>query len=279
MTIAERIRAARVFDPSRFLPFVVEGVRIGHVRRDLAALLRAFPRTFTLTEVACGFGRELADVESRSNAIAEVAAELAGQGLLSPWRNETYDITAGDEGACLFRLERAAVRFFGFWARAVHVNGLADLGGAKRMWIARRSPEKAIDPGMLDNMVGGGLASGLSIEQTLVKEAWEEAGVPGELAAAARPAGSMRILREVPEGLHAEIIYAHDLALPKAFVPVNQDGEVAELALWSFDAVHAALASDAEFTVDAGLVAIDCLLRHGVLDPRWAAELHVVPDQ
>ncbi len=43
------------------------------------------------------------------------------------------------------------------------------------MWIARRSPTKPIDPGMLDNLVGGGLAAGLTVAQTLVKEGWEEA--------------------------------------------------------------------------------------------------------
>ena len=43
------------------------------------------------------------------------------------------------------------------------------------MWIARRSPAKAIDPGMLDNLVGGGVAAGQTITTTLIKEAWEEA--------------------------------------------------------------------------------------------------------
>jgi 8-oxo-dGTP pyrophosphatase MutT (NUDIX family) len=199
--------------------------------------------------------------------MAGIARALAAQGLLSPWRDETYDIRAAEEATAAFVLERAAVRFFGFTARSIHVNGLTRDGEGARMWIARRSPTKAIDPGMLDNMVGGGLASGSSISRTLVKEAWEEAGIPAELAGQARPAGTVRICREVPEGLHVEIIYAHDLELPRDFVPRNQDGEVAEFRCCRIEEVIAELSGDAPYTVDAGMVALDCLARLGWIGP------------
>jgi len=73
---------------------------------------------------------------------------LEAQGLLLSWRDETYDGRAGD-GTGLFKLERAAARFFGFDAQAVHVNGLVAKGGAMSMWIARRSADEAIDPGLV----------------------------------------------------------------------------------------------------------------------------------
>jgi 8-oxo-dGTP pyrophosphatase MutT (NUDIX family) len=154
------------------------------------------------------------------------------------------------------------------------VNGLVGAGtGRRSMWIARRSDDKAIDPGMLDNLVGGGLASGLTIRETLVKEAWEEAGIPARIAAAARHEGSLQIVREVAEGLHAETIHLHDLVLPAEFTPQNQDGEVAEVRLLSFEEAADQIAGDARFTVDAALVAMDCLARHGALDPRWPAAI------
>jgi 8-oxo-dGTP pyrophosphatase MutT (NUDIX family) len=135
------------------------------------------------------------------------------------------------------------------------------------MWIAQRSAGKAIDPGLFDTLVGGGIASGLSVRQTLIKEAWEEAGIMPALAQAAVAAASIRVCREVPEGLHAEVIHGFDLMLPADFQPVNQDGEVAQFRRLSLDAVARELDGDAPYTVDAARVAIDCLLRRGAIAP------------
>lgn len=273
MGYAERIAHARAFDRSRFSVFTVDDHAVGYVRRDLAANLRRFRDVFVVGDAAVAFSPDLIGCEVRSAAMARVARALATQGLLSPWRSETYDIGIAGSTACLFRLERAAVRYFGLVAHAVHVNGLVTRQGQRSMWIARRSENKAIDPGMLDNMVGGGLASGLTVQSTLVKEAWEEAGIPDALAAGAKPFGFLQIVREVPEGLHAETIYLHDLVLPAEFSPCNQDGEVAEWRLASLDEVAAEIAGDARFTVDAALVAMDCLVRHGALDRQWSGAI------
>jgi 8-oxo-dGTP pyrophosphatase MutT (NUDIX family) len=197
--------------------------------------------------------------------MAKVAQALAARGLLSRWRNEIYRIGLADHGRCFFDLERAAVRFFGFTAQAVHMNGLVVRDGQICMWIARRSTNKPIDPGMLDNLTGGGIGADLGVEQTLVKECWEEAGIPAALASRAVRTGAIRVCREVPDGLHAEIIHMYDLELPADFEPVNQDGEVQEFRCVPLAGVAAELASDAPYTVDAGLVAIDCLRRKGVL--------------
>lgn len=258
-----RIRAARAFDRLRFVPFVVDGRVLGQVRRDHVAWLRRFADVFVTDEQAVGFRPELGTPRVRSEAMADVARALSGAGRLSPWRGETYEIGCTPDGPGAFVLERCAVRFFGFPARAVHVNGLTELQGRRHMWIARRSPTKAIDPGMLDNMVGGGVASGASVEATLAKEAWEEARIAESLTRRARAAGTLEVLREVPDGLHAETIHVYDLALPEDFVPVNQDGEVAEFRCLALDEVAAELESDAPYTVDAGLVALDCLQRLG----------------
>ena len=45
---------------------------------------------------------------------------------------------------------------------------------------------------MLDNMVAGGIASGIGIFETLVKECQEEAGIPEALAKKAAPVGMIR---------------------------------------------------------------------------------------
>jgi len=137
------------------------------------------------------------------------------------------------------------------------------------MWFARRSEKKAIDPGKLDNLVGGGVAAGATVAQTLIKEAWEEAGIPGELAAQARPVGAVQLWREQPDGLHNETIFVHDLWLPSDFVPVNQDGEAVEHRLVTMgEAARLIAVADGpdEVTADASLVVLDYLLRHRAID-------------
>jgi 8-oxo-dGTP pyrophosphatase MutT (NUDIX family) len=265
MAIDARLRAANAFDAARFVVFRCDGAPLGWVRRDLVGHLAACPGVFRIDAAAVELDAGIAGHAARSEAMARVAASLAARGLLSPWRSETYEIGLADRGVGLFALERAAVRFFGFIAQSVHLNGLVARAPDTAMWIARRSPHKAIDPGMLDNLMGGGLASGLSVQRTLVKEAWEEAGIEAAMAMQARPAGTLRVCREVPEGLHAEILHVYDLYLPEDFQPLNQDGEVAEFRRLSLDAVAAELREDAPYTIDAGLVAIDCLRRLGAL--------------
>jgi 8-oxo-dGTP pyrophosphatase MutT (NUDIX family) len=262
VAIAARIAATRAFDPSRYLPFELDGEIAGYVRQDLARHLERFPDVF-VTGRRVGFHQAVADPATRTGAMARVARDLAAHGLLSPWRDETYAIVAAPGRAPSFDLERAAVRFFGFTAHSVHVNGLTD--GGRAMWIAQRSPHKAIDPGMYDNLIGGGIASGTTCEHTLRKEAWEEAGVGPELAAAAVPAARICTQRESADGLHAEIIEIYDIDLPADFVPANQDGEVAGFRRLTLQEVVAELEADAPYTVDAAAVALECLARRGVI--------------
>lgn len=263
--IERRIAAASLFDATRFLPFVCDGKRLGWVRRDSAPHLASYPDVLRVTESEVSFVAHLVDSGARTDAMARVASSLAACGLLTQWRNERYEIGAAECGVPCFDLERAAVRFFGFTSRAVHLNGLVRQHDRWWMWVGRRSPAKAIDPDMYDNLMGGGVGRGIGIERTLYKEAWEEAGIPESLARNAEPAGTLFVRREVPDGLHVETLHIYDLELPQEFQPVNQDGEVAEFRRLTLEAVAAELSGDAPYTVDAGLVAIDCLRRKGAL--------------
>jgi 8-oxo-dGTP pyrophosphatase MutT (NUDIX family) len=218
-----------------FLPFFHRGRRIGWLRPGFAEKLEAWPGTFARVKNEVHL--------QKTDQLHLVMQALQQQGLIPGWRDERYRIED------LFEIERAAARPFGLTTYAVHVNGLSQ----DRMWIARRSAAKPIDPGMLDNLVGGGMTAGLTQEQVLVKEAWEEAGIPAELARKATRGGMVRILREVPEGVQSEVIYVYDLVLPPDFQPTNQDGEVSEFMLLPLEEVF----SLKNLTYDATLVARD----------------------
>jgi 8-oxo-dGTP pyrophosphatase MutT (NUDIX family) len=222
------------FRPERFVPLSLGGKRIGWVRPELAAHLASWPRVFAASPDRVAL--------LNPDGLADAMEQLAKEGFIPGWRNERYRI------ADLFDIERAAARPFGLTTQAVHLNGI--VGG--RMWLARRSATKPIDPGMLDNLVGGGVTAGLTQLQVLVKEAWEEAGISATLAQKATPGGTMSVLREVPEGVQSEIISIYDLELPEDFQPRNQDGEVSEFLLLAFESVKRET-----LTYEAGLVARD----------------------
>ncbi len=178
----------------------------------------------------------------------------------------------------LLRVERAASRPFGFTAYAAHLNGFTRRGGAVHTWVSRRAADKSIDPGRLDNLVGGRIAAGFTVDETMRKEAWEEAGIPPALLEALYCAGAVRVEYLVPEGLHREILFVHDLWLPAEFAPANQDGEVSEIQLMRNEEVVERIL-EGEFTLDAGAVMIDGLIRQGVPlpeDPQYLELLRLL---
>jgi 8-oxo-dGTP pyrophosphatase MutT (NUDIX family) len=257
-----RLRAARDFRPQGFLPLVLGADRIGWMRRDSTVRLRDWPEVFAVSQERISIAQHpRADVTA---AFAGVARTLEREGAIQGWRGETYAVRAEQGGETLFDVERAAMRFFGFTSSAAHLNGFVLENDIASIWIARRAATKAIDPGMLDNLVAGGVASGQDPWQALLRECAEEAGIPLALAQRAQPARVLKACREVPEGLDSEILHNYDLALPADFVPRNADGEVSEFLLLDAPSLLERIARG-ELTVEAGLVAVDFALRRGLI--------------
>lgn len=261
-SLLRSLQAAREFDPRCYLPMSLGGQTIGWVRRGQEERLRAWPGVFEISDDNI---RLLpADEAALSTALAQVAQVLARDGAIRGWRGETYAIRIGDGAAVLFHIERAAVRFFGLTSSAAHLNGFVFPYENPTIWIARRSATKAIDPGMLDNLVAGGVTSGEDAWQSLLRECGEEAGIDAALACNARPAGALRLCRDTPEGLNSEVIHVYDLALPAQFAPRNIDGEVGEFLAMDAHALIERIARG-EMTVAAGLANADFALRHGMI--------------
>src|SRR5471032_694559 len=223
------------------IPFYVREDAIGWLTPSFADLLRRWPHVF---EVNAAFVRLTAKPDTayaRSATMAEVTRELARDGAMAGWRDELVSVSAHYGQPELFRVERAATRYFGLMAYGAHMNGFTRTGGLAHAWIARRSPNKAIDPDKLDNLVGGRISAGMSVDETLRKEAWEEAGLAPALLAGLNCMGAVRVEYSVPEGLHREILFVHDLWLPRDFKPTNQDGEVADMQCMPVEDMMASL--------------------------------------
>ncbi|CAB3784698.1 hypothetical protein LMG28688_01922 [Paraburkholderia caffeinitolerans] len=264
------ITDARRFDASAHLPFFFGDERVGWIRHGDVALLARWPDIFEIADARVTLAAQFDSVTARSAALAAVIGALAAEGRIPGWRNETYAIRNAFDAAPLAFIERAASRFFGTMTYAVHLNGVVEYAGsasprAPQLWIARRSETKATDPGMLDNVVAGGIGWGFGIEATLVKECWEEAGIAAELASQARPGRTVHVLQSLPEGTQAEQIFVYDLLLPADFAPHNQDGEVGEHRLARIDEA-ARWIEEGKMTVDASLATLDLLLRRQWID-------------
>lgn len=191
---------------------------------------------------------------SKSQALQGFAEALREEGWVPNWRDEQYDFV--DEwGRIRFSLERGAFRTLGLRSRAVHINGYT---GDDAIWIGRRAAQKQIDPGKLDNLAAGGIASFESPQDALARELAEEAGVPPALSIMARPAGVIHTRRLEADGLHDEMLHCFDLELPIGFAPVNCDGEVAEFMQVDAIAVSGMLE---QMTFDAAAVTSEWLGR------------------
>lgn len=248
------------------LPFYAKEHVVGWLRPSFANELRRWPHVFEVGDafVAMTAAR---DSQARTRAMAEVTRDLQRDGVIVGWRDELVSVLPAYGQPELLRMERAASRHFGIMGYGAHLNGFTRRNGLVHAWIARRSPGKQVDPDKLDNLVGGRISAGMSVDETLRKEAWEEAGIAPALLGDVNCVGAIRVEYSVPEGLHREILFVHDMWLPPDFKPANQDGEVSEIKCMAVEEVMQNLLAG-DFTLDAGAVMIDGLLRLGAVPPE-----------
>ena len=251
--------------------FHAGGHAVGWMRPSFAEHLRRFPQAFAFTPEGVRLVAPPETAAARTRVMADVTRTLRDEGVITGWRDELVAVSHHYAAPEILRIERAATRAFGMMAYAAHLTGFTRRDGEARLWIARRAPDKSVDPDKLDNLVGGRVAAGFTVAETIRKEAWEEAGLSPALMEGVPCAGAVRVEYTVPEGLHREILFVHDLWLPPEHEPSNTDGEVAaHYCMTVPEAVAAILAG--EFTLDAGAVTVDALVRNGFLlpeDPDW----------
>lgn len=216
------------------------------------------------------------DAASRSQAIETTLLALRETGhfeVLKKWRGELYAVYGRDK-ELLFNVERAASPLFGVVTYGVHLSAYTrnKETGEVKIWTPRRAKTKQTYGGMLDNAVAGGIASGESPFESLVRECAEEASLDEALVRErAKAVGTVTYwyVRDERAGgetglLQPEVQYVYDLELPEEVVPKPGDDEVEEFYLWSVEQVQEAMAKG-EFKPNCSLVVLDFLIRHGFL--------------
>src|SRR5579872_6159388 len=241
--------------PGDRMPFRIGTEHVGWVRPAFADRLaespeiRRSPEGVTLTDAA---------------SLQAIARRLSDAGCFR-WRREAFDIRAEADGPVLAQLDRGALPSFGVLAVGVHVNGLVRRADGLHVWIARRAANKLLDPGKLDHIVAGGVPAGLDAAETLVKEAAEEAAIPGSLAGTAVHVATIGYAMERQEGLRRDLLHCYDLELPEDFRPHAADGEVEAFELWPIARVVQTVRETDEFKFNVNLVLIDLFLRLGLI--------------
>lgn len=184
--------------------------------------------------------------------LANVANALRDGGCVRAWRDELLDVFG--EGRRLGAIERAAVRPLGLLTKAVHLNAWSPDG---QLWIARRAATKTTDPGMWDTLVGGLTGSGESLENSLLRESNEEAGLsPADMQNRTPLRIILRMHRRLPEGYQVEDVLVSDCTLSDTVELENKDGEVSEFRLVSIKEAWSMVEANL-FTREAELVILD----------------------
>jgi 8-oxo-dGTP pyrophosphatase MutT (NUDIX family) len=215
-------------------------------------------------------------VSERSEAVKQTLLALRTTRhfkVLEKWRDELYAVY-GRNKELLFNVERSASPLLGVVTYGVHLTAYTKSKetGELKIWTPRRAKSKQTYGGMLDNAVGGGISSGESPFESLVRECAEEASLPEDLVRReAKACGTVtyfHIRSEKAGGetglLQPECEYVYDLEVPEGMELKPNDDEVEEFYLWSVEEVQAAM-SRGEFKPNCALMVLDFLVRHGVL--------------
>jgi isopentenyldiphosphate isomerase len=266
MSFLDHVRACNDWDPRDFVPWVLDGERLGMLTRGFADHLRRWPKQFRVGPDAVHWTPPAADFQGLTQVLAELVETLMGEGVIDHRHGELYPVTPGGRTQARFLIDRAWAPYFGVRAFGQHLNGFVRSADGLKLWIGRRAPDRRVYPGYLDNLVAGGLPWGIGLAENLRKECHEEAGMDAEMADRARPVGLVSYCRASHRGLKPDVIYCYDLELPADFEPRNTDGEVSAFYLWPVERVLETVRDSDAFKLNCNLVIIDFLARHGYLD-------------
>ncbi|KAF8199336.1 NUDIX hydrolase domain-like protein [Mycena galopus ATCC 62051] len=247
-----------------------------------------------------GFHPSLDTHVKRTAAMRELCERWRDTGLFSDiigpkkWRAEMYPVYRDPFGVhdyprpgesendmdlnFAFEMERSACALFGVITYGVHMSTYQEVpvGGAGkslRLWIPTRASTKSMWPGYLDNTVAGGIPSGMSIFEAMVKECMEEASLGEEIVRThVRAVGCISYFFRTAKGwLQPEVEYVYDMVIPAGadpapFEPVPLDGEVERFDFLDKEQVDQAMRAG-RFKANCAVVLIDLFIRLGYITP------------
>lgn len=267
MSFIQRVNACNSANTSNYLPFVIDDRQMGWIKPAFSQQLAHWSNIFKLDDKSVQIRDAIQGFQERSEALDEVIHSLVQKQVIRAYLDEPYPVTAGDRNAAIMTVDRSAGAYFGIRCFGQHLNGYVRKNDGIHLWIARRAMDRHIEPGKLDNMVAGGLPWHISLEQNLLKECAEEAGMSKALSSHARSTGTVSYLAESVNGIKPDTLYCYDIELPEDFTPVCTDGEVESFQLMPAQEVLQIIRDSEDFKPNCNLVILDFMIRHGLLNP------------
>jgi hypothetical protein len=137
MAYIDHIQALNRWNPENFLPFRVDGMRMGWIRHRFAEQLSDFPECFVVSSGQVKLKPELEGFEQRSNAVATVLEHMAESGAIRHLQGEMFPVLSEFGKAAAFKIDRAVMSQFGIRAFGQHLNGYFRLmTGWRCGWVA-----------------------------------------------------------------------------------------------------------------------------------------------
>lgn len=256
-----------------------DGVPIGRIVTAVVQQIKKEPDSFEVSDASRSVRIVIDTLEARNKLFADLALRWKNENLfavLLGWRDELYTVY-NPTTVPYFAVERAAAALFGVVTYGIHIVGYIpshkSKDGELKIWVPRRAYNKATFPGMLDNMVAGGLGNSCGILETAIKECGEEAGLSVEyVTPRLKAVGVITYFyrHTYEDGLalfQPEVEYIYDLEMEPDTIPQPTDGEVAEFTLMSGQEVVKAMKAR-EFKPNTALVQIDFFIRHNIITPE-----------
>lgn len=250
--------------PDGMVPLQVGGATVGWVRDTWHERLLEPPTPFAAAGDAVVLAVPTDGFDARTEALARWAGALHARVGIPGWRDERCVVF--DDARPLFAIERALLRPLGLRLRSALACAWSDRVDGPAIWVARRADTKPVDPGLLDVLVGGGIAGFDDAWSTMVRECAEEAGLPEAVARTATPAGTLELCHAaVDDGLpvlHREHVTLYELRLPPGVVPRCADGEHQSIVAMS-PAEAIASIEGGGWTRDGAQATLDLIARRG----------------
>lgn len=246
-----------------FLPFKAHNQIVGWVRPLFLETLQNHHVTF---------GEDHICTLPSQCSLEVLGEQLIKEGIVRSM-NELFDVYPSPYAKPVGKIDRAVIPNLGLIGTGVHLNGLVQKQDNIYLWVAKRAKNKRLDPGKLDHIVAGGIPAGYTHDNTLEKEAREEASIPHALMIKAEHQSMITYSMLRPEGLRRDVLYCYDLWLPEEFHPVPNDGEVESFELMKLNEVCQRVCETDDFKFNVNLVLIDLFLRMGMI-PRNSQDAH-----
>ena len=223
-----------------FIPFCVEDDIVGYIHINrIETLLNEDLDVFELSyDNRLVFRNSIDNIDKRTESIAKVTQFLLDKGEIKTLRDEIYTASLEFLSVPLFYFDRALSGYFGIIARGVHINGYVIKNNQIYMWIAKRSKDKLIEPGKLDNIIAGGQPAHISLQDNIIKEGEEEAGFNKDIMKKSKPVGCLKYAYQDGLNLKRDEMFLYDLELTESDTPKNMDGEIESFSLEPIENIY-----------------------------------------